>query len=101
MRMTATQFRQDLFKTLDRVAQTGEPLEIERNGALLRLQVVEAAGALLDLERFANRRSLLKVPAAALVSSDWSGLWRPEGGFAEGPSGKKAPRRAPKRRSAL
>jgi hypothetical protein len=99
MRMTATQFRQDLFKTLDRVAQTGEPLEIERNGALLRLQVVESAGALLDLERFASRRTLLHVPAAELIASDWSGLWRPEGGF-EGAPAKKPARRAQTRRGA-
>ena len=81
MRMTATRFRQDLFKTLDRIALTGEPLEIERNGAVLRLQLAESAGSLLDLERFAGRRHLLHVPAAALVSTDWSALWRPEGGF--------------------
>ncbi len=81
MRMTATRFRQDLFKTLDRIALTGEPLEIERNGAVLRLQLAESAGNLLDLERFAGRRHLLHVPAEELLSSDWSAHWRPEGGF--------------------
>jgi hypothetical protein len=84
MRMTATRFRQDLFKTLDRIALTGEPLEIERKGAVLRLQLAESAGHLLDLERFASRRHLLHVPAQELVSSDWSALWRPEGGFEPG-----------------
>ena len=81
MRMTATRFRQDLFKTLDRIALTGEPLEIERNGAVLRLQLAESAGNLLDLERFAGRRHLLHVPAEEVVSSDWSAHWRPDGGF--------------------
>ena len=106
MRMTATRFRQDLFKTLDRVALTGEPLEIERNGAVLRLQLVESAGNLLDLERFASRRHLLHVPAEEIVSSDWSAHWRPEGGFeAEGgskkpaaPAQRKAAAPAPKKR---
>ena len=86
--MTATRFRQDLFKTLDRLVETGETLEIERRGALLRVQVAQAAGALLDTARFAHRGQLLRVPPADLVSTDWSSLWRPEGGFEQAPAGR-------------
>jgi hypothetical protein len=95
--MTATRFRQDLFKTLDRIALTGEPLEIERNGAVLRVQLAESGGNLLDLERFAGRRQLLHVPAEELISSDWSAHWRPEGGFEPEASsaGADTPRRTP------
>ena len=90
MKMTATRFRQDLFKTLDRLVETGETLEIERKGALLRLQVSPAAGGLLDTARFAHRRRLLRVPAADLVSIDWSSLWRPGGGFeSPAPAGRQ------------
>ena len=91
MKMSATRFRQDLFKTLDRLVETGETLEIERRGAVLRVQVARAAGALLDTARFAHRRQLLRVPPAELVSSDWSSLWRHEGGF-EPPAGKASPK---------
>lgn len=35
--MTATQLRQDLFRLLDQVLETGEPLEIQRNGRRLRV----------------------------------------------------------------
>ena len=95
MKMTATEFRQDLFKTLDRLVETGETLELERRGALLHVQVAQRAGGLLDTARFAHRRSLLRVPAGELVQGDWSGLWRPEGGFedasaAAGPGKPKA-----------
>ena len=93
MKMTATRFRQDLFKTLDRLVETGEALEIERRGAVLRVQVAQAAGALLDTARFAHRRQLLRVPPGELVSTDWSPLWRPEGGFEASPmvkAGSKA-----------
>ena len=106
MRMTATSFRQDLFKTLDRIALTGEPLEIERNGAVLRLQLAESAGTLLDLERFASRRHLLQVPADELISNDFSAHWRPEGGFLpevpapRTPAPKRPARPAPKKRAA-
>ena len=87
MKMTATRFRQDLFKTLDRLVETGETLEIERRGALLRVQVAQAAGALLDTARFAHRGQLLRVHPAELVTTDWSPHWRPEGGFEPPPSG--------------
>lgn len=95
MKLTATQFRHDLYKTLDRLVETGETLEIQRKGALLRLQVEPAAGALVDPDRFAHRRHLLKVPASDLVAVDWSQLWRPDGGFDEpGPKRSKPRSRA-------
>jgi hypothetical protein len=92
MKMTATQLRQDLFRTLDRVLETGEPLEIERNGALLCLQVAQRPAGALDLERFAGRRHLLRAAPAELVGSDWSFEWRPGGGFDE--EAPKAPGKA-------
>lgn len=105
MKMTATRFRQDLFKTLDRLVETGETLEIERRGAQLRVQVAQAAGALLDTARFAHRRQLLRVPPGDLVSTDWSPLWRPEGGFEVLPVVKAGPeaqlRRKAKSRASL
>ncbi|MFT4289275.1 type II toxin-antitoxin system Phd/YefM family antitoxin [Nocardioides sp.] len=37
MAVTATQLRADIFRLLDRVLETGEPLEIKRNGRILRV----------------------------------------------------------------
>ena len=37
--VTPTQLRADLFHLLDRVLETGEPLEIKRNGRILKLVV--------------------------------------------------------------
>lgn len=47
MAITASQLRQDVYRLLDHVLASGRPLEIERNGRLLRITSV-AAGSRLD-----------------------------------------------------
>ena len=37
MTVTASKLRQDIYNLLDRVLATGEPLEIERKGQLLKV----------------------------------------------------------------
>ena len=44
--VTASQLRADVYRLLDQVLETGEPLEIKRNGRVLRL-VPEDAGSKL------------------------------------------------------
>lgn len=46
MQITLTHLRQNLFTLADEVLRSGEPLWIERNGALLKLVRAEAAPAL-------------------------------------------------------
>ena len=63
---------------LDRVLETGVPVEIERHGR--RLQIVRAnagrAGAPGTLTRLKTRRYLRCAPEA-LVHIEWSREWRP------------------------
>lgn len=54
--MTATQLRKDLFRAMDRVLETGEPVQVRRGGRTLLLQEapphdLEAAGTLSRAER--------------------------------------------------
>lgn len=74
MRVTATELRSNIFRLLDRVLETGEPLEIERNGRLLRV-VPEAAGGWLD--RLPRREGFLRDDPESYVHLDWSQEWRP------------------------
>jgi prevent-host-death family protein len=39
-RYTATTLRADLYRVLDQVLETGTPVEIDRNGKVLRLEAV-------------------------------------------------------------
>lgn len=74
MRVTATELRANIFRLLDRVLETGEPLEIERNGRVLRV-VPAAEGSWLD--RLPRRDGFLRDPPEDYVHLDWSEEWRP------------------------
>lgn len=72
--ITASQLRQDVYRLLDQVLDSGRPLEIERNGRLLR---ITPAGAGSRLERVATRPDLVTGDPADLAEVDWSDSWRP------------------------
>ena len=75
MRVTASQLRADVYRLLDAVVETGEPLEIERNGVVLRVVGPRPA---TWLDRLPKREGVVVGDAEDLVHLDWSGSWRPE-----------------------
>lgn len=74
MRVTASQLRADVYRLLDRVLETGEPLEIERGGRTLRV-VAEPQGSWVD--RLVPREGVLVGDPEDIVHLDWSGNWVP------------------------
>jgi antitoxin (DNA-binding transcriptional repressor) of toxin-antitoxin stability system len=74
MRVTATRLRADIYVLLDRVLETGEPLEIERGGRWLRIVPAETRPL---AERLPPRPDLIAGEPQDLVSIDWSDTWRP------------------------
>ena len=74
MAMNASRLRADIYKVLDRVLETGVPVEIERKGRLLRI-VLEKEPAKLD--RLPARPWVVKCNPADLVHMDWSKHWKP------------------------
>lgn len=74
MPMSATRLRQDIYRILDEVLATGVPVEIERQGRLLRILPVEPVRKLANLPR---RDGFLKVDPEEIVHADWSTEWRP------------------------
>lgn len=75
MSLTASKLRQDIYRILDRVLETGVPVEIERRGKRLRIVAVEPRDKLAALPR---REGFLRCDPEELVHLDWSGEWRPE-----------------------
>jgi hypothetical protein len=73
-RFTATRLRANLYRVLDEVLNTGEPVEIERNGQLLRIEPVEPADRLARLRPHAG---YIKGDPEAIVHLDWSEEWKP------------------------
>lgn len=71
--MTASQFRQNIFRLFDQILETGAPLEIEHNGRRLRT-VAETPRKKLDTLK---RRDCLRGDREDIVHMDWSKEWRP------------------------
>jgi len=71
--VTPSKLRQDIYQLLDRVIETGQPLEIERKGRKLRIVPAESVSRLARL----RKRKCIKGDPEKLVSIDWSSEWKP------------------------
>ena len=73
MIMTPSKLRANIYKLLDKVADTGVPIEIIRKGKKLKIIVEEKPSKLAKLKK---RPGLLCDPEE-LVHIDWSKEWKP------------------------
>jgi PHD/YefM family antitoxin component YafN of YafNO toxin-antitoxin module len=73
--VTASKLRQDVYRLLDEVLETGEPLIIERRKQLLR--IVPDRKPESRLEKL-KRHDTLNVQPGEIVSIDWSSEWHPD-----------------------
>jgi len=73
MALTASKLRENIYRILDEVLETGVPVEIRRKGKTVRIVPGEPVS---KLERLEPRDYLLDDPEA-FVHVDWSGEWRP------------------------
>jgi prevent-host-death family protein len=71
---SVSRLRANLYRVIDRVLETGEPVEIERNGRRLRIVPAEAAGRLAALR---PHPEYLRDDPESLVHLDWTGEWEP------------------------
>jgi hypothetical protein len=71
MRVTASRLRENIYKILDEVLDTGVPVEIERKGRLLRLVPDQKPSKLARLKK----RSLIVGDPDDLIHMDWSKEW--------------------------
>lgn len=74
MVITASELRQNVYRLLDRVLDTGEPIEIERAGRRLRIEPVDPPS---KTSRLVPHPDTITGDPEDLVSLDWSGEWRP------------------------
>lgn len=74
MPISASQLRADVYRLLDHVLETGEALEIERNGQILRI-VPARRGSWVD--RLPVREGVVVGDPEDLVHIDWSAGWEP------------------------
>jgi prevent-host-death family protein len=73
VRITASKFRENLYRILDEVIETGAPVEVVRKGAVVKL-VSEKPVSRLD--RLPKRsRSLFVGDPDDIIGMDWSKEW--------------------------
>lgn len=73
MTISASVLRQNIYKTLDRILETGIPVEIERKSRRLRIVPIEKKSKLSNLKR----RNSINGDPESIVHIDWSGEWKP------------------------
>jgi antitoxin (DNA-binding transcriptional repressor) of toxin-antitoxin stability system len=74
MKVTATKLRENLYRILDRVAQTGETVEIARGDKVLKIAVVSPRK---KMKRLVSRKNYLKGDPYEIVHLDWADQWKP------------------------
>ena len=73
MAIKASALRENIYRLLDEVLETGVPIEIERRGKLLKISAAERPSRLDNL----RPRPYLLTDPEELVHLDWSEEWRP------------------------
>lgn len=73
MPLTASSLRQNIYRILDEVLETGVPVEIVRRGRILRIAADPPAS---KLDKLVVRETMRDDPED-YVHIDWSGEWTP------------------------
>lgn len=74
MPITPTDLRSNIFRVLDRVLETGEPVEVLRRGRILRI-IPDTQKA--NLDSLPERKGYLLVDPDEIIHLDWSNEWNP------------------------
>jgi PHD/YefM family antitoxin component YafN of YafNO toxin-antitoxin module len=74
MKVTASKLRENIYRILDQVLQTGTPVEIKRKGRTLKIVSEDAPKKTSRL----IRRNIIHGRAEDLIHLDWSNEWKPE-----------------------
>lgn len=73
--ITASKLRANIYRMLDEVLETGQPLEIERNGKILVVAPKEEQSI---WDRLPRREGAIIGDPDELIHIDWSSEWNPD-----------------------
>jgi antitoxin (DNA-binding transcriptional repressor) of toxin-antitoxin stability system len=77
MAITASKLRENVYRILDEVLETGEPVEIERKGRRLRLVPVEEPRRRRVKDLTPHPDAVIGDPGD-LVDISWEHTWKPD-----------------------
>jgi hypothetical protein len=75
-RLTASQLRQNIYRILDEVIETGRPVEIERKGTVVRIEMERQDESIF--EALTPHPGSIAGDCEDLVHIDWSQEWKPD-----------------------
>jgi hypothetical protein len=75
MAISASKLRADVYRLLDEVLETGQPLEIERGGKTLVVTPKEKQSI---WDRLPRREGYIVGDPDELIHIDWSSEWNPD-----------------------
>ncbi len=75
MKLTASKLRENIYRILDEVLETGIPVVITRRGRRLKIVCVDE-GQTSKLDNLVERPEVLRGDPEELVHIDWSKKWR-------------------------
>jgi hypothetical protein len=75
MAISASKLRENVYRLLDEVLETGQPLEIERNGKTLIISPKEKPPI---WDRLPRREGYIIGDPDELIHMDWSSEWDPD-----------------------
>lgn len=76
LRITASKLREDIYRILDEILETGRPVEIERRGKILKI-APEDRPTKSKLESLQEHPGAIVGDPQEIVHLDWSEEWRP------------------------
>ena len=77
MAITASRLRENVYRLLDQVLDTGVPIEIERKGRVLRIVAVDADRA-SKLDRLTPHPDFIIGDPDDLIHMHWYSEWNPD-----------------------
>jgi len=75
LHVTATELRKDVYRLLDQVVDSGETIEVNRKGKLIRIAPVGKVNPLASLKPHPD---CIRGDPDDLVHMDWSTNWQPD-----------------------
>lgn len=72
MQTTLTELRTNLYKTIDHLIETGEPIEIKRKGHILKITSEKVSSKLSNI---VNRKDVISDSFDELISNNWLKTW--------------------------
>lgn len=78
MKITPTELRSNLYKLLDQVLETQQPIEIIRKGKTLRLSVIEKTTNSHKLAHLKPHPHTISGDPEDIINVDWQSFWHGE-----------------------